>query len=114
VAMWGIAGTLLNDVAYVWLVISRDIASMPLSIVRAARTELASIMADFREIQTTVLPEDEAAVRFAVYLGFGSGEEETGKSHRQAQHEILRNERYRVPVGDHYVIRLGYHPETRH
>ena len=113
VAMWGVAGSLLGETAFVWLVIAQDIVKLPLSIVREARDELARIMENYGEIATTVLPDDEAAVRFAVFFGFQGGGYNDGKSRQQIQREISENPDLRIPVGDNYVVALSYHPEAR-
>lgn len=104
-AMWGVAGPLLGNSAYVWLVLSEEIRRMPRAIVREAKAELERVMDDRREVLTTVLPEDGAAIRFALYLGFRGDEEDD-----DVEHDILTNPKYRIPVGDRYLIRLGYHP----
>lgn len=111
VAMWGVVSTLLNDTAYVWLVMSDEIAHIPRTIVREAKRELAAIMGRYREVAATVLPDDDAAIRFAVYLGFHDNDAE-GQSRKATAREIRENPRHRIPVGDTYVIGLGYHPEA--
>ena len=92
VAMWGAAGTLMGYQAYVWLVLSDEIRAMPRAILKEARADLESVMEDRPEIIATVLPDDEAAIRFARHLGF-TGDE-------------------RIPLGDRHAIKLGYHPEA--
>ena len=115
IAMWGVKGTLLGDTAFVWLVLSEGVTRMPVSVVKEARAELAKVMETNDEVAITVLPDDEAAVRFAVYLGFHDRENDDGRmSRKELCQAILTNPAYRIPVGDHYVIALGYHPETRH
>lgn len=113
VAMWGVVGTLLNETAYVWLVMSDEIAHIPRTIVREAKRELAGIMKGYREIAATVLPDDDAAIRFAVYLGFHDRDDEADDGTRKATaREIRENPRHRIPVGDQFVIGLGYHSEA--
>lgn len=115
VAMWGVKGTMLGDIAFVWLVLSDEVTKMPVSVVREARAELAKVMETNSEVAITVLPDDEAAVRFAVYLGFHDRENNDGElSRKQLCEAILADPQYRIPVGDHYVIALGYHPGTMH
>lgn len=111
VAMWGIVGTLTDDEVLVWLVMSDEIANIPLSIVRAARAELAKIMERYEELATTVLPDDEAAIRFALHLGFHDRHDDEGPplSRHELRREVMTNPKYRVPIGDSYVIALGYH-----
>lgn len=114
VAMWGVKGALLGDEALCWLVLSNAAARMPVSVVKEARAELARIMDSYREIAITVLPDDEAAIRFAVYLGFHDRDNDDDLySRKELCQEILANPLYRIPVGDRYVIALGYHPEVR-
>jgi hypothetical protein len=111
VAMWGVCGALMSNVASVWLVIAEDIVNLPLAIVREARAELAHVMNNYHELVTTVLPDDAAAVRFALYLGFQGGEEDDAS--RKVRYEgIMTDPKYRIPVGDSYVIGLGYRPEA--
>ena len=113
VAMWGVDGTLLSDTAYVWLVMSDEIAHIPRTIVREAKRELAAIMGRYSEVAATVLPDDDAAIRFAVYLGFHDRHDEDESTRRELVRKIRENPLYRIPVGDRYVIGLGYHPEAR-
>lgn len=110
VAMWGLKGQLLSEVAYVWLVLSEEIGVLPLQIVREARKEMAEIMANYSEVATTVLPNDEQAVAFALCLGFHDRHDEEDPlplKHRVRQ--VLDNPRHRIPIGESYVIGLGYH-----
>lgn len=115
VAMWGVKGSLLDEAAMVWLVLSEEITQMPRAIVREARAELARVMLNKSEIAITVLPDDEAAIRFAVHLGFHDRDNDDGSLSRRAMCEaIVRDPQYRVPLGENYVIALGYHPGVHH
>jgi hypothetical protein len=111
VAMWGVAGPLLGESAYVWLVISDDVTGLSRRIVEEARRELAEIAEGYEELATTVLPTDDAALRFAVFLGFHDRHDEgTERLSRKAKCKQLKDDpRHRIPVGDQYVIGLGYH-----
>ncbi len=112
VAMWGVQGNLLDDTALVWLVMADDIANIPRTIVREARRELKSIMENYEEAATTVLPDDEAAIRFAVYLGFHDRhDDDEPASRKDIERSIRENPRNKIPIGDSFVIGLGYHPE---
>lgn len=115
IAMWGVKETILDDTAVVWLVLSDKVTRMPIAIVREARAELAKVMATKREIAITVLPDDEAAIRFAVFLGFHDRDDDDGElSRKDMCQAILRNPHYRIPIGDSFVIALGYHPSMEH
>lgn len=108
VAMWGVCGSILGDEATVWLVLSNAIQALPKAIVREARAELAKVAENYRVVNTTVVPDDEVALRFAIFLGFG---ERNGHSRRQTQAEIMADPENRIPIGDAYVLLLGYHPD---
>lgn len=115
IAMWGVKATLLGDTGFVWLVLSDEATKMPLSVLREARNELAVIMRDKREVAATVLPNDEAAIRFAVHLGFHDRPNDDGHlSKRELCAAIMADPAYKIPVGDSYVVALGYHPSHGH
>lgn len=115
IAMWGTKSVLLGDEALVWLVLSDEVTKMPLSVVKEARAELAKIMDDYREVAITVLPDDEAAIRFAVFLGFHDRDNDDGHFTRKDMcQQIRENPNYRIPIGDSYVVALGYHPAQKH
>ncbi len=113
VAMWGLEGSLLGDLAFVWLVLSNEASSMPMTVMREARRELASVMENYVEVATTVLPDDDAAIRFAIYLGFHNEDEQLDLPLRERIRRVKDNPEYRFPVGDHYVIGLGCHGGAR-
>lgn len=115
VAMWGVKSVMLGDTAAVWLVLSEAVTSMPVAIVREARAELARVMETKREVAITVLPDDEAAIRFAVFLGFHDRDNDDGhRSRKELCADIVKDPQHRVPIGDSYVIALGYHPSFGH
>ena len=112
IAMWGVKNTVLGDTGIVWLVLSEAVTRMPVAVVKEARAELAKMMERLSEIAITVLPDDIAAIRFAVALGFHDREDEMPR--KEMCEAILADPRYRVPVGDQFVIALGYHPGVPH
>lgn len=114
VAMWGVVAGLMSETAYVWLVISDQIANIPLSITREAKAELSKIMEHYDELAATVLPDDDAAIRFAVYLGFHDSHDGPKLSRKAREREIRENPAHRIAIGDQYVVALGYHPAERH
>lgn len=99
VAMWGAIGVVIGMSAYVWLVLSEDIRHMPRAILTEARRELGDVMERYPFISATVLPHDTAAVRFAKHLGFG-GDNDVD--------DPLTDEKYRIPIGDTYAVRMTY------
>lgn len=115
IAMWGVKCGLIADAGMVWLVLSDAVTHMPVAIVREARAELAKVMETLSEVAITVLPDDAAAIRFAVYLGFHDRDaDDKPPSRRELCDAIMADPKYRVPIGDSYVIALGYHPHVGH
>ncbi len=113
IAMWGVKGSMLDEVAFVWLVLSDGVTHMPVAVVKEAQAELAKIMESVDEVAITVLPDDEAAIRFAVYLGFHD-RDDIRLSRRELVKAIMADPQYKVPIGDSFVVALGYHPNVRH
>lgn len=110
-AMWGLKGPLVSEAAVVWLVLSERATSMPQLIVSEAKFHLAQMGAEYSELATTVLPDDEASIRFAAFLGFHDhhNEEQVKMTHKQRAAQLRHNPRHRIPMGDSYVIALGWH-----
>lgn len=107
VAMWGLAGTLLSDSAYAWLVLSREVTRMPIAVVREARAELQRAARAHGDIATTVLPDDKASIRFALHLGFKPSD---GETLDEPEGDFMTDPRYRIPMGESYAVRLGLAP----
>lgn len=112
IAMWGVKSTVLGDTGMVWLVLSEAVTRMPVAVVKEARAELSKMMERLSEIAITVLPDDEAAVNFALALGFHDREDNLPR--KEMVRAVLADPRYRIPVGDQYIIALGYHPGIPH
>jgi len=110
IAMWGIHGAIMASEAEVWLVLSDDAARIPISVVREARASLKEILASYARVTTVVIPDDEASVRFALYLGFCAAGEAEGRvgGHRARARRILSDPQLKVPVGDGFVVALTY------
>ncbi len=116
IALGGCAGSSLATLGYVWLAVSNEARKHPLAIMRHARTELARMMITKRDLMATVLAEDEAAKRTAVFLGFYPGRcEPFGNRTRHARmtlrRELENDTNLRLPCGDTYHIALIFHPE---
>lgn len=101
VAMWGLAGPLLSDTAYAWLVLAEEIRSLPRDILEVAKAELAEAARTCPTILATVLPDDEASLRFALHLGFRGAD---------GERDVLDNPKYRVQYGDASVVQLTFQP----
>ena len=116
-ALGGVRGAAIGATGYVWLALSDEAAQHPKALVRLARQQLAEIMAVKRELATTLLDTDPAAIRFAVFLGFhvqdeGPGSRASTRESRRRLSEFLKTcYSHRVKVGDGHAIAVGYHHE---
>lgn len=91
-ALWGVEGSALSFTGLLWLVLSQYGTRFPLAVLRVAKEEIINISRMQHEVVTTVLPDDEAAHRLVVWLGFetpdGFG---GGPAHnRQRRNNLLR------------------------
>jgi hypothetical protein len=106
VAMWGVAAPIIGDTAAIWLVLAQDMGIPPLPIVRKAREELERVAETYPRVMMTVLPDDEDSVAFALFLGFRPTDGEVfGEGD-----EGMTNPRFRIPIGDSYIVQMGYAP----
>jgi hypothetical protein len=113
VAMWGVMGSSLGDVGVVWLVAAESLVAMPFAFAREARRQLKILMQGYEEVATTILEGDEAAMRFAVFLGFHDRHD--GAHTRRETVELLRSQpRIRLRMGNTNIIGLGCHSEAVH
>ena len=114
-ALGGVRGAAIGATGYVWLALSDEAAKHPKALARLARQQLSEIMQVKRELATTLLDDDPAAMRFAVFLGFhvedeGPGSRAGSRQDRRRLSEFLGTcyDR-RVPVGTGHAIAVGYH-----
>lgn len=77
----GIIGSVLSSKGFVWLALSQDSLRYPVALVKEAKNQLHEGMKTYLELQTTILCNDEAAQRFADFLGFC----------QESENEILKN-----------------------
>lgn len=118
VALAGVSGTLLSPAGFLWLAMTEEATKHPLSVVQEAKRFIADAMVTKTELATTILGGDEAAKRLAIFLGFHSGHEGMGRpaysrGDRRTLSRFVENDPdIRIPVGNGYVIALGYHPDT--
>lgn len=114
-ALGGVVGSQLAAYGFVWLAISEEARRYPVAMIKEGRRQLDEIMQVKRELLTTILNGDEAAKRFAIFLGFHvshNGPGTTAHTHearRQLAKFIDHNPDYRVPINGSYVITMGYH-----
>jgi hypothetical protein len=113
-ALGGVTGSLLSSEGYVWLALSGKAQGYPLLLVRQARKQLEQIMTIKRVLVTSVLDEDFAAKRFAVYLGFVLADDDRAApaASRQGRRSALRmiegQHEARIPLGSGSAVALAY------
>jgi hypothetical protein len=113
-ALGGVTGTLLDPHGFTWLALTEEATRHPVTITRAARRVLANIMDIKRELSVSLLDADEAAKRFAIFLGFHAADDGAGATatRRRARVALLRHldvSDRRIAHGGGHVIMLGYH-----
>ena len=117
-ALGGVRAPSMCAHGYVWLALTNQAARHPVAVVREAKRQLASIMVTKRELATTLIDGDDAARRFAVFLGFhvahdGVGSPAISRAGRRTLLENLNSyEDRRVRVGNSFVTAVGYHEEA--
>lgn len=114
-AVGGVHGTLAESTGYAWIAISQGATKYPLTLVREVRRQLELLGAMKQELATTIIGGDEAAKRFAIFLGFhvehgGMGEPAFSKPGRKRLSEHLdTTPDIRIPWKKGYVIPMGFH-----
>ena len=117
-ALGGVTGSLLSGEGYVWLALSQRAARYPLLLVREAKKQLDEIMTIKRVLVTSVLDDDLAAKRFAIYLGFVLAVEHQARpasSHhgrRLLARRLEENHDARIPLGSGSAVALAYRGEA--
>lgn len=113
--MGGITGSRLSTQGVAWLVLAEEFINHPIMIVGHAKRLLKQEMRTRSELAATILLGDEAALRFAVYLGFhvsddGDGAPATDRASRQRLARYVENKAdIRIPAGPLSVIPMGLH-----
>lgn len=114
-ALGGVAGSLISPYGFIWLTLTERATKYPKAIVREAWRQLDEIMRVKTELATTVLGEDEAAMRLAVFLGFhvahrGEGAPaETRWGRLRLKRHLEREPEIRVPAGAGWAVAMVYH-----
>jgi|GEM_PF-2178061 len=115
-ALGGVTGGLMEPSGQVWLALSHRALRYPVHLVREARRQLAEIMTIKHEIFTLALGTDEAALRFALFLGFlPIGSPLRSSDTRAGRRMLLRfmdTPDQRMVVGDGFGVALRYRREA--
>jgi hypothetical protein len=115
VAMGGITGSRLSTQGVAWLVLAEEFRTHPITIVRHAERLLKQEMQTRSELAATILLGDDAALKFAAYLGFhvsddGDGAPATDRASRNRLVHYVENKLdIRIPAGPLSVIPMGLH-----
>lgn len=117
-ALGGVVGSKLSSCGMVWLALSHVAGRFPLETVREARRQLAELMQTKRDLWTTILDDDAASKRFAIFLGFVPGEEilaapaQSRFGRRDIADKVKNNVLARVRVGTGEGIVMAYQREA--
>lgn len=115
VGMGGVLGSPLETTGFIWLAMADEVKKHPLAVARVLRSLLDEIMQTRHELATVVIPEDDAALRLAVFMGFhcehdGEGSPAMTRLGRRELARYLReNPDLRMTLGKTTCVPLGYH-----
>lgn len=114
-AVGGVTGSIIASTGYAWLALTEEATLHRVALLKEVMRQLAQIMVSKRELATTVLGGDPAARRLAIFLGFHVDDEGPGSpaytrlGRRALGRHIDAEPDLRIPVGEGYVIGMGYH-----
>jgi hypothetical protein len=114
-ALGGVSGTCISPYGFIWLALSEKAKRYPVALVKEARRQIDAIMTTKVELMTTIIGGDDAARRLAVFLGFhvqdiGPGQPAYSRHGRRMLTHFLEHEtELRIPFGEGYAIKMGYH-----
>ena len=105
----GVTGPTLSAIGMVWLALSDRATAYPLAIIKEAKHQLEEIMTVKRVLFTAILDDDEAAKRFAVFLGFHDDEPAISRHGRRTMlRRLEEDDTTRIPIGHSAGIVLTY------
>lgn len=116
-ALGGVTGGLASATGFAWVVMTERATKYPLGITREIKRQLDAMMLTRRELATTIIGGDEAALRMAIFLGFHVADDGPGSvaasrfARRQLRRYIESDPDLRLPIGEGYCIAMGYHPQ---
>lgn len=83
VALWGLQGTIAGSDGFIWLAVSEKAKHHKFAMVREAKRQLAEIMETKTIVRSRVVPQDAESRRFALFMGFRPGTEDTIEYRRE-------------------------------
>lgn len=115
-ALGGVSGSVLDPEGYVWVALSDEAQRYPVALVKEARKQMAIIMRMKRELVTSLIGGDQAAIRLAVYLGFhtqtATGSVVSRAARRAMINAIQTDPELRLPISGGYAVGMRYEGET--
>lgn len=117
-AIFGIVGSSLERSGFLWVAISELGKRYPVEIIKESRRQLAYIMSIKKELVTAVIGGDDAAMRFAVFMGFQAMKDGRGSrgSSRFARRDLINyianTPEIRVTQGKGFAVALNYTSEA--
>lgn len=113
----GVMAPLLSPAGFVWLALSDRATRYPMAIIKYAKKHLAEVMVQQMktELHTTVLMDDPAALRLAIFLGFHVSDEglgsaaETRSGRRTLREYIVSTPELHLQHRDARLVVMGYH-----
>lgn len=110
----GVKASVMSPIGVVWVALSEEAMKYPIAIVKEARKQLDEIMLMQAELTTSVSYNDEAAQRFAVFLGFGAGGEAAfSRAGRRNLVDYMNSEpSLRILAGSHWQIAVSKQREV--
>jgi hypothetical protein len=105
VGIGGVMGSEIDRAGFVWLALSEEVRKHTIATARVLRGLLDELMSTHRELATIVIPEDDAALRLAVFMGFHCEDEGPGApafskaSRRDLARHLKQNGDLRIALG---------------
>lgn len=110
----GVIGSELSATGFIWLALTDEATKYSKEIVREARRQLDAIMLTKTELATTIVDGDDAAMRFAMFMGFCVGLDWMGgpaaslHGRRRMARYIRQTPEIRQPYGQGMAYSMGY------
>lgn len=112
-ALAGVMGPALSPYGFIWMGISERFRRYPKYVVKEARAMMDELMLTKLELRSSITGDDQAALRFAVHVGFHIDDAAPATS-RFGRDLMLRrireNPEFREKIGHTFEVPLTYAP----
>lgn len=112
-ALAGVMGAHLSPYAFLWMGISQRFTRYPKYVVKEARAMMDELMLTKLELRSSITGDDQAALRFAVHVGFhvDDGAPASSRFGRDLMlRRIRENPDFRERIGHTFEVPLTYAP----